>query len=215
MSLSFNPTGDLTAFDGLESVTLRQPAGAPVEVTSVLRRRDMCGEAEASDGQYTATDVDWHLPADQLADEPVVGAVIADAAGTRFVIQSVARTTMGARWVCRSRNLAILSGLDVQVALQQGTWSKGPSGDRVAVWHNVRINLAARIQPQQSEMTIEYDRRLTRVTHRIFVADDIVVDHTYRVVAGSAVYRILGYERPSRIDALAVILAAQTSGEAT
>ena len=91
---------------------------------------------------------------------------------------------------------------------------KGPSGAQAPEWRDVRIDLPARIQPEQGAISIEYDRRLTRVTHKIFVADEIVVDHTNRFVAGAEIYRVLGYERPERIDALLVILAAQTSGAA-
>jgi hypothetical protein len=213
MSVTFDPSDDLSCCDGLESVTLRQLSGAAGGVViGALRRQMRTSEAEASDGRYQATDLVWHLPADQLSVPPAVGSVISDALGVRYVVLEAQRATLGTRWQCRARNLAIVSGLDQPVTLQQATWTKSPSGSQVAVWHNVQINLAARIQPQQADISIEYDRRLTRVTHKIFVADDIVVDHTCRIVSGDDVYRVLGYERPEQLDGLFTILAAQTTG---
>ncbi len=212
MPVTFHAEDDLGCCDGLETVTVQLPAdGAAVRVVGALRRGDQHGEAAPSGGAYTATDVRWHLPADQLGAEPAVGAVIADAGGVRYVVQSVARSALVATWVCRARSLAIVSGLDQTVALQQGTWAKGPSGAQVVAWHDVRIALAARIQPEQGNIEIEYDRRLTRVTHRIYFADQIAVDHTYRIMAGSAAYRILGFEGAERIDSLSVILAEQVT----
>jgi len=183
-----------------------------VTLNGVLRRRNEFREAAPSDGLYTADDVEWHLPAAQLAFDPAPGAVLVDASGARFVMLAVEQQTLGSRWLCRTRSLAIESGLAQQVLLQQATWTKGASGAQLPQWRDVRVNLAARIQPEQGEISIEYDRRLTRVTHRIFLADDLVLDHTYRFVAGTDAYRVLGYERPERIDALVEVLVAQTSG---
>ncbi|HEY4309852.1 MAG TPA: hypothetical protein VGN12_10410 [Pirellulales bacterium] len=213
MSVSFDPTGDLSCCDGLETVNVRQLSGAAAGVVSgALRCHARLSEADTSDGRYTAADVVWHLPAEQLASAPTIGGVITDAAGARFVVLEVERATLGTRWQCRARNLAIVGGLDQAVVLQQATWTKTQSGAQVAGWHDVQINLSARIQAVQADIRIEYDRRMTRVTHKIFVADDIVIDHTYRIVSGTDAYRVLGYERPASIDALFVILAAQTTG---
>ncbi|HVU87347.1 MAG TPA: hypothetical protein VHD36_08495 [Pirellulales bacterium] len=213
MGVTFDPTGDMSCCDGLEAVTLRQLSGAAGGVVNgALRRQMRTSEAEASDARYLATDLVWHLPAEQLPIAPAVGSVITDSSGVRYIVLEAQRATLGARWQCRARNLAIVSGLDQPVTLQQATWTKSPSGAQVAVWHNVQINLAARIQPQQADIRIEYDRRLTRVTHKIFVADEIAVDHTYRVIAGDDMFRVLGYQRPEQLDGLFTILASQTTG---
>lgn len=213
MSVSFDPSDDLSYCDGLETVTLRQLSGASGGVViGALRRQMRTSEVESSNGRSLATDLVWHLPADQLSIAPAVGSVITDASGVRYVVLEAQRATLGARWQCRARNLAIVSGLDQPVTLQQATWTKTPSGAQVAVWHDVQIGLPARIQPQQADISIEYDRRLTRVTHKIFVADDIEVDHTFRIMSGDELYRVLGYERPEQLDGLFTILAAQTSG---
>jgi hypothetical protein len=214
--LSFSATGDLSCCDGLEPVTVWPASGSPPSaVDGALRRQSGVSEAEPSDGFYTAADVTWHLPAEQLASDPTVGGVVSDAAGVRYVVLSVERAALGACWRCRTRNLAIVNSLDSLVSLQQATWTKTTSGVQVPVWADVRSNLAARIQPQQTEIEIEYDRRLTRVTHKIFLADEIAIDHTYQIVAGTETYRVLGCERQQRIDALFVILASQTSASPT
>ncbi|HEY1598489.1 MAG TPA: head-tail adaptor protein [Pirellulales bacterium] len=213
MPISFNPLGDLSCCDGLEAVTLQSPAGLPRGVVpGALRRHVEQHEAEPSDGLYTAQDVTWHLPAEQLASLPEVGSVITDGTGRRYIVLTIEQSTLNARWQCRSRNLAIVGGLNQRITLQQASWTKDASGAQVPTWQDVQINLAARIQPQQAEINIEYDRRLTRVTHNVFVANEVFVDHTYRVVAGADIYRVLGFQRSERIDALFTILVAQTSG---
>ncbi|MBI2826709.1 MAG: hypothetical protein HYX69_18715 [Planctomycetia bacterium] len=208
MPVSFNPAADLSSFDGLETVMLAQPSGgAGVQVAEALRRHVQTREAEASDGRYTTNDLDWHLPAAALAEEPAVGTVITDGEGIRWIVLAVERDTLGTRFRCRSRNLAIHGGLDRLVKLQLATWIKGASGAAMARWQDVRNDLAARIQPEQAVTAVEHDRRLTRVTHRIFLAEEVVVDHNHRFVAETEAYHVLGYERPERIDALFVVLA--------
>lgn len=207
MPVSFNPAADLSSFDGLETVTLVQPSGGgSVEVDGALRRHVLVREAEASDGKYATSDLDWHLPAAALVEGPAVGTVITDGEGVRWTVLAVERDTLGTRFRCRSRSLAIQGGLDRLVTLQVATWIKGASGAAMAQWQDVRTDLAARIQPEQAAAGVEHDRRLTRVTHRIFLAEEVVVDHNHRFVAGSEAYHVLGYEKPERIDALFVVL---------
>jgi len=210
---TFDPTQDLALCDGLENVTLAPPGGgAESEIAGALRRRAERHEAEPSGGSYVATEVTWHLPAEQVATEPAVGTTITDSAGVRYAVLAVERATLGARWVCRSRALTVGGNLGQAITLQQATWTKSPSGAQDPTWHDVQADLPARIQPLHGDIMIEYDRRLTRVTHKIFVAEQIVIDHTFRVKAGSELYRVLGFEQSNRIDALPAILVAQVSG---
>ena len=213
MSPTFDPRDDLACCDGLETVTLSSPGGeSATEVTGALRRRAERHEAEPSDGKYAAAEVTWHLPAAQLAAEPQIGATVTDAASVSYVVLSVERASLGGRWVCRSRALIVGGYLDQRITVQQATWTKSPDGVQVPTWHDVYANLPARIQPLRGDIEMEYDRRLTRVTHKIFVAQQFVIDHTFRVRAGEELYRVLGFEQPQRIDVAPAILVAQVSG---
>src|SRR5262249_51305475 len=160
MAIPFDISDDLSCVDGTETVTLRQSAlGPPLAVPGVLRRHDQLREAEPSDGQYTATDVVWHLPAAGLALAPAIGAVSTHTpALPRYGLPPGQRARRSV-WICTSRNLAVQSNLDRRMTLQQATWSKGASGAQVATWSDVRTNLAARIQPESGSVSIEYDRR--------------------------------------------------------
>ncbi len=213
MSLSFQPDADLNYFDGLESVSVRAAAGAAaVPVAGALRRRIETHEAEVSGGRYFASDVDWHLPAAELGAQPAIGSLVTDSSGIEYRVLRVERATLASRWVCRSRSLAITGDLDRLITLERATWTKDSSGAAVATWSVVRSDLAARIQPQAGTIGVEQDRRLTRVTHRVYLAEDVAIDHNDRVVAGEVIYRVLGFEQTARIDVLCCLLVERVDG---
>lgn len=208
MTITFNPSTDLATFDGAEPVMLTQP-GEPqsLVVVNALRRKLAHQEAEPSSGRYTSADATWHVSAAQLFERPEIGAVLTDSDGQRHTVLEVALETRGTRWRLRTRNLAIAGGLDRLVTFERATWTKDACGAPVAVWSLVRAGVAARIQPQQATVENEHDRRLTRVTHKIFLAEPMDVDDNFRVVHGGEVFRVVGYEWPERIDQLMVVLA--------
>jgi hypothetical protein len=91
---------------GLESVTLRVKAGegAYVDqpVSSVKRR----AEDRLHDGRLVATDVAFHLWADNLGGaSPKRGDVIADAAGVQWAIHEVQLGSQRQRYRCSCRKI--------------------------------------------------------------------------------------------------------------
>ena len=214
MNVSFQPGADLGCMDGLEDVSLRQSQTSPmVAVVGALRRRIELREAEASGGRYLAGDVDWHLPSAALTTAtPAVGSLLIDQHGICYTILRIERATLATRWVCHSRNLAIAGDLDRLITIERATWTKDASGVATPTWHIVRSDLAARIQPQLGAISVDQDRRLTRVTHRVFLAESIAVDQDHRVRTGEEVYKILGFEQAERIDVLCCLLVEQVSG---
>ncbi len=58
-------------------------------------------------------------------------------------------------------------------------------------------------------METEHDRRLTRVTHNIFLAEPMEVDDNFRVVHSGEIYHVVGFQRPERIDQLMIVLAVK------
>ena len=97
--MTFDPGNDFTSVsDGLEPVTVTRPgSSAATEVTHALRRAVRTGELKQSEGQYTASDVAWHLPVSQLPEAPRLGDVIVDADDQRWSVLGVQKTTLQGR----------------------------------------------------------------------------------------------------------------------
>lgn len=208
MTLDFDPSDDLASVaDGLQSVTVKRPGSSEsTEVTHALMRAVRTRELEESNGRYTAGDVAWHLPASELAAPPRPGDVIVDADGRRWTVLDVQQTVLGSRWRCVARNLAVVHGLDTYVDVEQATYTKGTGGAERATWHVWRTGLAARIQPAEIQVKDEHDRRTTAARFKVFLAEDLELDHTHRIKGpDGAIYRILACRKAERIDALAEI----------
>ena len=122
--------------DGTEAVTLlRRGSAAGAAGTAIahaLRRAITAGEAAIvttgdvhkvvpSGGQQLADDLVWHLPVAELPEEPRLGDVILDGDGHRWTILTVKRTTLGARWRCETREVAIAHGLDDTISVLKAT----------------------------------------------------------------------------------------------
>ena len=155
----FNPSTDLAVvLDGAEAVTLlcrgRDPGTPGVAIAHAFRRAMTTSEATvinqsdvrkymASDGQCTASDVVWHLPAAELPDAPALGDVILDAAGQRWTILEVKRVTLGSRWRCPARNLVVAHRLDDTLTILKAAYAKSDCGAVEAVWQTWRTGVRA------------------------------------------------------------------------
>jgi len=212
MALSFDPGEDLAQVaDGLEAVTLTRP-GSSVAVAIGRALRSAVGDrliAESA-GRYMSTDMAWHLPAAELPEEPQSGDVIVDAEDRRWTVLDVEKKSLGTRWRCVARNLAVLHGLDAYVDLEKAVVSKGPAGAEKLRWRTWRTGLSARIQPVEAAIRGEQDRRVTETRFKIFLAQHLPLDRSHRVRGpDGAIYRIAGVRKPDRIDALVEIDAVK------
>jgi len=214
MTLQFDASGDLAdVADALESVTVRRPGSSTVRsITSALRRAVSTAEAEASGGKYTASDVAWHMGASELSDPPQPGDVIVDGNGQRWNVLMAKLATLDGRWRCVCRNLAVVHGLDEYVDIEQATYAKGSGGADEPTWHTARAGLRARIQPLPAEVKSNNQRQTTAARFKVFLAEDVPLDHTQRVKGSDGtVYRISGYRKAQRIDALLEIDVVRAS----
>jgi len=208
MAIEFDPSLDLAAVaDGLQAVTLVRPGNSAATVVAhALCRTIRTREAQASEGQHTKSDVVWHLPASELPETPRLGDVIVDAQGRRWTVLQVRAATLGSRWRCVARDLAIVHRLDETIRIEKAVYAKGPSGAEEATWHLWRAGLRARIQPAAQEVGDQHERTVTPSAFKIFVAQDVDVDHTCRIRGPDGkIYRIVGCRKAERIDALVEI----------
>lgn len=199
-------TNDLQYVDALESVSLLQPASeTPTLITGALRRKATTREAEASGGATTQSDVHWHLPTSQLPDPPQLGATITDSQNNTWTVLATSPTNQGANWRCQSRNLAITENLQHQITIQQAHWTQDAAGTPIPIWTTTLSDIPARIQPVEQQIEVTNSRRTARLTHKIYLAAQLLLDDNHRILHENTIYNLLGYHRPDRIDQLFVI----------
>jgi len=225
MPLNFNPDSDFAQVtDGLETVTLwRRGSSRTTVVTGAkravattqsakTRNRHNTWKDIASDGRYAARDLDWHLPAQQLDDAPRPGDAIVDSDGRRWTILETQRATLQSRWRCATRNLAIVYGLDDTVTILKATYAKGNAGALEATWRPWKTGVRARIQPAATEVRTERQARRTNRRFRIFLEEDVALDHTHRIKApDGTIYGIRGTNGADRIDEVQTVDAEADS----
>ena len=210
MTISFDPTGDFSnVVDHKEAVTLKRPGSSQTSYTDgALRRAVTTEEAETSQGEYTLSDVVWHLSAADVTDPPRPADIIVDGAGTRWTVIEVAQMTAAARWRCVCRNLAIAHGLDLFVDIERAVYTKDARGARQTTWHPWRTGLAAKIQAVAAKNSDAHRQDVTLGEYRVFLAESVELDHTHRIKGPDGRrYTIDGYKRPDRIDGLVEIEA--------
>ncbi len=227
MSVNFDPSADFVGTtDGLEAVTLLRRGSGPSTpgtiVSHALRRAVTIREATIrnryhtrkqvpSGGRYTAGDVAWHLPTGSLSDAPRLGDVIVDGDDRRWTILEVQLATLGTRWRCIARNLAVAYALDDTVVILKATYAKGEGGAAEPTWRIWKTGVRARIQPALADMATEHRARRTVVRYQIFVEEDVALDHTHRLQGpDGTIYKINASHGSERIGELQTIDADVT-----
>ena len=226
MSTDFDPSDDLTdVADGLETVTLLRRGSttgtAGTVISHALRRAMSAAEAAMvtrgdvrkknvpSSGQHTAAAVVWHLPVAELTAAPRLGDVILDGQGQRWTILIVKHTTLGARWRCETRDVAVAFGLDDTISVL-----KPLSGTSGPPWRTWRTGVRARIQPIETKIATSGETTTTTNRYRIFVEENLDVDHTYCIRGADGThYSITGAIGAERIGELQVIEVQVVSSE--
>lgn len=198
----FDPSTDFaTVVDGLALVTLRARDGSETPVAHALRRAVTVREAAASDGKYTASDVVFHLSAAETG-RPELGSLIVDALG-QWTILEVALETLGARWRCICRDLAISAGLDTLVTIQKASYTKGAGGALEPIWSDLYTNERAKIQPVSAERLIDHQAVGQTEQALVFFTWPLPLTPQHRIVGpDGTTYRFLSWEDAQRIDAL-------------
>lgn len=212
MSVQFDPADDFSSVvDRGEAVTLRRPGSSTTTATSgALRQTVTTQEAETSQGEYTLSDVVWHLPASDISDPPIPADVIVDADAARWTILAVARTAADSRWRCVCRNLAVAHRLDQFVDIERAVHGKDIRGAKQTSWHLWRTGLAAKIQPLAARNTDNHQQDVTLGEFRIYLAEPVEVDHNHRLKGPDGTrYQITGFKKPDRIDALLEVSAVR------
>jgi hypothetical protein len=208
MSLSFDPSADFVqAADGLEAVTLlRRGANATALGTVIahaLRQAATTREAAPSGGRATASDLVWHLSVSELPEPPRPGDVLRDSRGIRWTVLEIVEATLGSRWQCSTRNLAVAHGLNDMITILQAVYPKGTGGAMDPVWQPWRTGVWARIQPQIAQTALAQSARETLTRCQVLVEEPLELDHRHRIRGpDGTLYRVLATTTAERIDEL-------------
>lgn len=191
--------------DNLQTVTLlRRESDESVAIAHALRRAVTSDEAAESDGRYTAADVRWHLPVEECAAQPALGDAIVDSTGTRWTVLDVQNATLGSRWACTCRDVAIVFGLDSTITIEEATYAKGTEGASEPTWRTWRAGVRARIQPDRAEPLTQNETRIMQRRFLIYCDATLDLDHNYRIKG-----------RDGRIYKVTAVYNAERIGEAT
>jgi len=188
------------ARDGSGQTEPSDEQGYPVQgIRQAVSRQ----EAAQSGGQYTATDVVWHLPAEALPQAPAPGDWIVDSQGVRYRVLRVDALAASGRYRCVCRHLAIEAGLDTLVDIERAEPTKGPDGVEVLRWTVWRSGLPAKLQPEEAPLQREGDQMILRPRMKIYFAEPLPLDQ-YCQIRGpdGSRYRILAVRGQERIDGL-------------
>ena len=207
MTLATAIANDYTLFDGNEAITLQKPGTTTTTaVSAALRRAGTTREAAASQGKYTTADVGWHLPQSLVTTQPALGDKVLDSAAVYWTILDVTKATLGTRWKCVTRDVAVANRLDCWVAIERGVTVKGRGGAVEQQWEECQAGVRARIQPLAATEEVENRTRIQRATHTVFcdLAISAVPDGSrYRVRdEGGAYYTVLAKRMPEQIGSL-------------
>jgi len=209
----FDPAGDFpNVVDGLEPLTL-QRRGAVLGTVA----HAWCGpvaerEAAAGGGSLVSSDIHWHLPKAECPASPALGDVLVDSDGGRWTVLAVTESAAAARWNCTCRNLVVAHGLNDVVTIQRAEYAKDAGGAVAEQWHTWRTGVRARIQPLAAQVNAAGGLRRTVRRYRVYLAEDLELDHKCRIVApDAAVYRIVGSTGAEQIGALQTIEAERIS----
>ncbi|MCA9246854.1 MAG: hypothetical protein KDA42_07050 [Planctomycetales bacterium] len=208
MTLAFDPNADFGAVtDRTESITLQPAAGGAVQVDAALRRRPVVGEARSFGRRVTEpgaiqTDVVWHLPAGALANAPVPGDKITSSDGMVWTILQAELQTLGSRWRCVARHLAIAETLDTLVDVDVALARKDRHGGPELLWRRWKANVRASIQPASITASVDNDVRAIDATHAVHFQEDFALGPRHRLV-----------DRQGRIYLVLRVEKQQTHGE--
>ena len=87
----------------------------------------------------------------------------------------VKQATLGARWRCEARDVAIAHGLDDTISILRSFPPPGGWGDRI--WRTWKTGIRARIQSIERKIDADGESPSTTTPYRIFVEEDLELDH--------------------------------------
>jgi hypothetical protein len=230
MPITSLPWDDQDFLDMKEPVVIQDmPSGVggfdPFTITNAVRYDVSLKEAAESNGVYLSGDVVWTLPISPDNNyQPRPGSTITDNQGfppgstvpypAVYTVLEVQTGVASYHYVLHTRQLAIHPDIGTTVNLQTPTITTTAGLGRTTSWATIRSTISCRIQPQTVESFNErgvlaaetmYDVTIDprTGTGSAFAAKNATGDWN-RLLDGSTVYQIVGYDNAERLEALPV-----------
>jgi len=221
--------------DFQESVTLRidsTDTTLPNTMTEPYEIREMDARQQHESGE-TGTDAQvtksgtLFIWSKSRSDEPPLGSVIIDSAGTYWTIYRLTNKHHVETWEAFALNLGIVTAAANQATVLKATYTKGEANEALATWYGLwsgveggsgEDTVAARFQPSEETARLAFGADNSLETYRVFFESPVPVDLAggeYRLVDSDGNrYRVMKYFNEERIDKLPVAIAVRiTEGE--
>lgn len=208
---------DHLVWDNVEPVVLeesRRDGAARRHLVAVAKRRNIRGrEKSPSGGAYQGFEVNWHLPTTELPPGvvPIPGHVVEDRDGTRWTVLTATRNRHGQTHALGCVDLVLAHDLRDRLTIERPEVEYDRAGAAIKRWWPLHEDLAARVQPESSDVHDGHGVRGFQTRFRVIVDRDLVVTNEDRLkvtLAGETRYLdVTGYQQAERIDELPVILA--------
>jgi hypothetical protein len=221
---------DYEVFDGLETVEVRLPGStAWVEVEGVLRRSTRIRDANAAtsvgrdtnaiareghSGDYTAQDVQMHIPRALFPTAPPLGTAIRDASEIVWVCIDDTKNTLQTRWTPRVRLLTLEERLSSRVSIQMARAGEDSAGTPRPLWIEIHSGVAARITPMRVEPDEGSDLSRQTASVVIILGEEIEFNSIdeYRVVADDGkIYHVDSADTYDRLEFLPQLYAHEAT----
>ena len=211
MAFSFDLATDFLTLDDLQPLTLRIAGQADQAIAQALNEPADWKDPDQAGGNVLEGDQLWVWPAQAGAGQPPLGSQLIDRYGTAWTILALTWKDSVDVWEARTRNLAIVHGLNNAASVLQASYTKSPGGEALPAWNTILENIAARFQPAEQTAQILEDAEWPKTTYHVFLGVDIFTPEIpvepasadYRLVdSAGRHYRIIQYRRAERIDAL-------------
>lgn len=214
MGQALDIASDFEVFDNTQAVQLRRLVNGDFQtaetVYDALRHQVTEAEAEASEGAVTTQDVSWNLPAVQVVDRPRPGSEILEdnSSGMEgdpiiWTILTVDLATLGSRYRCACRDLALAFGLNEKVNILRPNLQQDAAGAWTPDFFPAYLDVPAKFQEVEGLEVRERGKRTTETRYNVFLGRRLRLSIEYQVVdQDGLVYELLGWTTPDQIDAL-------------
>ncbi|QGJ71059.1 Hypothetical protein PBC10988_27620 [Planctomycetales bacterium 10988] len=194
---------DHRVFDNRECLVFSQAGSLQRDhIPDCLRREIRLKEGSRSMGAVRQGDTQWELPRVSTHFSPGPGDRLIDSQETEWTILAVDLVSQGTRYRCWCRNLSLAENLKQSIVIQEATWQQDDLGVRVATWEDRWTQVAARVQPLQSEKYLLEDVEMWKQPFEITLHRALPVTSQHRIMYEDQLFSIRQVEWTEELEHL-------------
>ena len=171
--------------------------------TYTLRRAVSAREVAASNGRYTGSDVNFHVPAGLLPYTAKPGDLITDSDGTDYRVLDASLETLSSRWKCVCRNPVIAYQLYDLINVEEPALTLDASGAAVRTWTETYRQVHCRVQPEEAAVHDSFGTRGQYIRYTVYLSKELVIDaREARVIWKDLTLDVIRYRSSEVLEAL-------------